>query len=313
MQQSDTFYELQQQLGKSRVKRDFVLAPYTTFKMGGPAEFYFEAETDADLVTAVKASHELNVPLTIIGGVSNVVISDKGLPGLVVRNRALYKAVEKETESEVFLKVSSGYPTTRLAHETAQEGWAGLEYHVGLPGSIGGAIYMNSKWYIDPGQDRTETYIGDCLVRARLIDSTGNIRDVERDYFQFAYDYSILHKTHEIIVWAVFKLKKEPVETTKARAQASLDYRKKTQPFGVATSGCFFRNINGESAGKLIDELGLKGYKIGGAQVSEKHANFILNTGNATTEDVQKLIAFIKEKAKKERGVDLQEEVILID
>lgn len=294
-------------LGTGRVKADCVLAPYTTFKMGGPAEFYFEAETLEDIITAVKTAHDNNLKLTILGGISNVVISDQGVKGLVVRNRYSEKSVESEDDSHTYLKVSSGYPISLLARETAALGLSGLEYHLGLPGSVGGALYMNSKW------TKPLCYVGNAVDHALLIDKKGNTRTETKEYFDFAYDYSILQKTHELIGYVVFKLTKMDAETLIQRGKDAIEYRKQTQPFGVASSGCFFQNIDGESAGKLIDELGFKGFKVGDLEVSTVHANFIINNGNGTVADFKKIVESIKQKALQEKGMTLKEEIMFID
>jgi len=305
MDRSD-FSQLQSILGESRIKQDFILAPYTTFKSGGPAQYYFEAETHDDIVNAYNAALKLKLSFTILGGASNVVISDSGIQGLVVRNRTTHMEIIKEEGNDVCLSVSSGYSITRLAKETAQDGFSGLEYHMGLPGTVGGALFMNSKW------TNPVCYVGDVVHEATLIGGDGVLKTVDWDYFEFGYDQSILQKTHEVVLSVVFKLKKDDAQKLLARGQHALKYRKQTQPFGVATSGCFFRNVDGQSAGQLIDKAGLKGYKIGGAQVSEKHANFILNTDNAKTSDVEKLVEHIKNTVKNQYNVSLHEEVQFI-
>lgn len=294
------------QFGKYRLKTNYTLAPFTTFKSGGPAEYYFEAESEDDLIHAFKIAKDTGIGVVILGGASNVVIDDDGIKGLVIRNRFFEKKILKEDATHAYLKVSSGYPITRLSKETAQMGLSGLEYHVGLPGTVGGALYMNSKW------TKPVCYVGDVLHNATLISKNGDIKTVDRDYFEFGYDQSILQKTHEIVVSAVFKLKKTDPSELMTRGQDALAYRKQTQPFGVATSGCFFRNVNGQSAGELIDKAGLKGFSIGGAKVSDKHANFIVNTHNAKTADVVELVNHIKNTVKKRYNVSLQEEVIFI-
>ena len=188
----------------------------------------------------------------------------------------------------------------------AERGFEGLDYHFGLPGTVGGAIYMNSKW------TKPLSYYGDNLVSANLVDNRGQVKTVKKSYFKFAYDFSILQKTKELLLDAVFKLKKSKPEIVKQHADFAMDYRKKTQPFGVFTSGCFFKNIDGQSAGRLIDQAGLKGKRIGGFQVSEKHANFIINDGSGKPEDLKKLLQLIKTKVKEKFGIKLEEEVIII-
>lgn len=303
----EIFEKLNNELG-DRVQRNVNLAPYATFKVGGPAEYYFQAQERGDLELAVKAAHIIGIPVRILGGISNLFIGPDGIQGLVVLNRIAWKDLIEDADDYAVLRVSSGYNMSRLAKETADSGYAGLEYHFGLPGTVGGGIFMNSKWSAHP----PTKYIGDPLVGARLMNKDGETKDVGHDYFNFAYDYSILQDTGEIVVWADFKLSKAEPEELRAHAKDAVMYRKRTQPFGVASSGCFFQNVDGESVGKIIDELGLKGYRIGGAEISTIHANFIVNTGNATADDVNKLVAYIKKKVKEERGIDLKEEVVCI-
>lgn len=300
------FDHLSRQLDKGRLRRNVRLAPYTTFKSGGPAEYYFEAETEEDLIVSQKSANELAIPFTLLGGASNVVVADRGINGLVVRNRVMYKKPIREDKAYGYLTVSSGYPMTRLAQETAKAGFSGLEYHVGLPGTVGGALYMNSKW------TNPTCYVGDCLYEAGLVDREGKVKIVTKDYFEFGYDQSILQKTREIVVWATFKLKKDAPQKLVDRGKMALSYRRQTQPFGIASSGCFFKNINGQSAGKIIERLGFKGLTIGNLKVSDKHANFVINLGGGTSDDYIEIVDIIKKKAEKELGVKLEEEVLFL-
>ncbi len=302
----NTLNQLQEILGNDRVQANFVLAPFTTFKMGGPAEFYFEAKTLEELVLAAKTAHKLNIKLTLLGGISNVVISDEGVKGLVVRNKYSEKEIVKEEEGFVYMKVSSGYSISALAGQTAAEGLCGLEYHLGLPGSVGGAIYMNSKW------TNPLCYVGDVVDSVLLIDQSGDTRVEQKEYFKFAYDYSILHETHELVGYVIFKFSKLDASVLTTRGHEAIEYRKKTQPYGVASSGCFFQNIDGQSAGKLIDDLGFKGFRVGDLEVSDIHANFIINHGKGTVSDFKKIVESIKQKALQEKGLQLHEEIRFI-
>lgn len=297
--------KLEQQLGRGRIKTDFDLSPYLTLRTRTEAEYYSEANSRNDLIKAKIASLNLKLPFFIIGGGSNLAILKKGLRGLVVRNKYIYKKIDDQN-GYVLLTVSSGYPITKLAKELADLGYEGLEYHFGLPGTIGGALYMNSKW------TNPLSYTGDRLISANLIDQNGYVKTVDHAYFNFAYDQSILQKTKEIILEAIFKLNKSYIQKTKNRANVAMRYRKQTQPFGVFSSGCFFKNVNGYSAGKLIDRVGLKGKRVGKFYVSDKHANFIIHDGNGNPEDLKKLLKLIKENVKKRFGVKLEEEVIVI-
>lgn len=297
--------QLAKYLGKDRFRYNFDISPYLTLRTKTNAEYYFEAETRDDLLKAKKASLSLKLPLFILGGGSNLAILKDSLKGLVVRNKFLYKKIEDQN-GQVFVTVSSGYPVTKLAKELANEGYAGLEYHFGLPGTVGGAVYMNSKWTKPLG------YVGDNLVSASLVGNDGKEKKVDRSYFQFAYDQSILQRTKEILIEATFKLEKSDPKITKQHSDFAMKYRRQTQPLGVFTSGCFFKNINGKSAGKLIDQAGLKGKRSGKFHVSVKHANFIINDGNGASDDLEKLLQEIKQIVFNKFGVKLKEEVIVI-
>ena len=297
--------KLEKYLGLDRIKKNFNLSPYLTFRTNTTADYYFEAETRNDLINAKRASLHLNLPFFILGGGSNLAILRKNITGLSVRNKYIQKKIESNN-NQIQLTVSSGYPITKLAKELVEAGYEGFEYHFGLPGTIGGALYMNSKW------TKPKIYVGDNLISAKLLDKNGQEKTVKRTYFNFAYDQSSLQKTKEILLEAVFKLKKSDPQSIKKRANFAIKYRKQTQPFGGFTSGCFFKNINGKSAGKLIDRAGLKGKRIGKFHVSNKHANFIIHDGNGKPEDLKKLLQIVKETVKEKFAVKLEEEVIII-
>ncbi len=306
---------LKKQFG-DRLKKDFDLSPYFTLKMKTRAEFYIEASSIDEWQEIVRMTAENHVPLFILGGGSNIAVLKNVIPGLVVRNRYMRKEVISETDEYIDVLFSSGYPMSLVVKETTEAGWSGFEYHLGLPGTLGGAIYMNSKW------TKPMTYVGDTLLTGTIIDRQGNVRTEQKEYFSFAYDYSKLQDTKEIFMEGVFRLRKEDSSVLKKRAQEALAYRKETQPFGVATGGCFFQNISQEekeshnlqttSAGYLIDHAGLKGKRIGGFVVSDKHANFVVNTGDGTPEDLNSILQLIKETVKEKFGVELKEEVQII-
>lgn len=302
------FQKLQEALGDGKVRQDVDMSVYATLKVGGPAEFYTDVTTEEEMITAIRTAYELNLPVHVFGGISNVVIGEAGLKGLTIRNMIVFKDIQEETDEYVILRVGSGYNMSRLAKETAQDGLAGLEYHLGLPGTVGGGVAVNSGWYAH----KPDRYVGDPLYRALLVSQDGFTRTETHDYFKFRYDYSILKETHEILVWIEFKLiKADPAELIQ-HGQDALEHRKNTQPYGIPTSGCFFQNVDGVSAGKIIDEAGLKGYTIGGAQVSQKHANFIENTGTATSHDIAELVAYVKQRVKEHSGIELEEEIITL-
>ncbi len=282
------------------------LKAFTTVKASAIASLFTTVKTREELIEAVKYAHKNALIPLVIGGGSNTVFASQSVDKFVIRNQYFEFEVLNESADGADVKVSGGLPVSMLIQKTITKGLEGFEYHQGLPGSVGGALHMNSKW------TKPLNYFGDRLVSATLLDSQGNEKQVDRDYFQFAYDYSRLQETHEILVEAVFHLPKADPEVLKKRAQGALEYRKSTQPFGVASSGCMFQNVDGRSAGELIDKAGLKGARVGSFVVSDKHANFIINEGEGKTGDLKKLLEMIKTKVKEVHGVDLIEEVRLI-
>jgi UDP-N-acetylmuramate dehydrogenase len=307
--------ELTKLIGKEvSVNRD--ISVYFTLKTKTEAEYFFEATTKEDIINCFKAASSLDLPFMLLGGGSNIAVLTTQIKGLVVRNMYQKKEVIEKTVKYTDILLSSGYPMSRVVKETVDDGLSGFEYHKGLPGTVGGAMYMNSKW------TKPVTYCGDNLLYAWLLTSQGEVKKVDRTYFHFAYDYSILQETKEIFLEGVFRLKSADPQLLKKRSDAALLYRQKTQPFGVATGGCFFQNISKEdqeshnlpttSAGYLIDQAGLKNREVGGYIVSDKHANFIINKGQGKPQELRELLDIIKATVRQKFGIELKEEVLLI-
>lgn len=317
------YKEIINKLGRNRVKLDEVLAPYTTIKIGGPADLFFEATITDDLVQAVGISRKHGVDYFVLGGGSNLIISDKGFRGLVIRNKTsniqLVKVKGKVAIDIIFIKVDSGVQVNRLVRYSLDEGFAGLEYFLGQPGTVGGAMWINAHnmW-------AGRKFFGDNVVEAEVLDKEGNPKTVPVYYFNFGYDKSDLQESGEIVLTVTLALKKGDKEQLWQSAQETLNYRRATQPLNYPSSGCSFRNISPEEArrigtpnnttstGFLIDSLGLKGTRIGGAKFSEKHAAFIINVDNAKAADVKALLDLAKEKIKDRYGIEVMEEVVLI-
>lgn len=291
---------------KKRIEKNKKISHLFTLKTDVIAEYFFEAKSRDDLLAIKKYSIENKIPIFILGGGSNLAVTKKIFPGIVVKNNYQDLQIIEENNENVKIKVSSGYSVSLLILKSIENGWSGFEYHYGLPGTVGGAIYMNSKW------TRPLVYFGDCLIEANLIDNNGDEKKVDKSYFKFAYDYSILQNTKEILLEAIFLLKKDLKGNIKKRAQEAINYRKKTQPLNLASSGCFFKNPGNISAGYLIDKAGLKNFSVGDFCVSDIHANFIINKGNGKREDLIKLLSIIKNKVKEKFGINLEEEVIII-
>jgi len=318
---------LEKHLGIGRVKQNEPLARLTTLKIGGPADYFFVAQTRDELVKAVKAANEVKLDYWILGGGSNVLISDKGLKGLVIRNESrsisivkrLGKIKNGQTQMEqALVEADTGVLINQLVRFTCDEGLGGLERHLGLPGTLGGALYMNSKW------TNPISYVGDVLHSAKVLERDGALKIVDQKYFDFGYDQSILQKTRETVLSATFLLTADSPKKLWERANASMEYRKKSQPMGVATAGCTFRNIplsdamrigtpnNTKSAGFLVDQVGLKGFQIGQIKYSDKHANFMLNLGGGTATDAKGLIDEAKKRVWQKFSVQIEPEVVLL-
>lgn len=283
------------------------LKAHTTIRTSTVADTFSIANTREELVDLVRSAIGSKERFMVIGGGSNTVFGGTQFHGHIIKNQYLDLQILNATTEYTDIMVSSGLPVAMLIAKTAELGLEGFEYHQGLPGTVGGAIYMNSKW-TNPLQ-----YFGDHLRSATVVDASGEMKEVDAAHFNFAYDYSSLHDTGDILIDCVFRLKKQDPSILKERARSALEYRKQTQPFGVASSGCVFQNDNGASAGKLIDECGLKGYRVGNFVVSEKHANFIVNEGDPDVSHLIELINYVKDVVRKKTGVELKEEIRIID
>ncbi len=289
----------------------------TTMKTMVIADWFVEATTPEEIQEAIAFAREKELPYLLLGGGSNTVIVKSPLHAVVIKNRFQSMEVVADTDDTVDVKVGSGTILSQLIRFCTEHGYSGLEFHRGLPGSVGGAIYMNSKW------TKPTCYVGDPVVAATLLTPSGEVKTVDRDYFQFAYDYSILHETKEILLDVTFRLKKDDPAAIEQRSKDALDHRAATQPKGTHTCGCMFQNISQAeadqigapslSAGRLIDLAGMKGQRVGSFVVSDQHANFILDDeGQGKPEDLLELIARVKEAVRQSSGLTLREEVVVI-
>lgn len=317
-------------MGPLRVYENEPLSRHTYFKIGGPARLFFEAKSLDDLKLAISTAKENKIPFAILGGGANVLVSDKGFNGLVIKNRAdgiklvgLKGTIDKTGTGikNALVWAASGTPMNQLARFTIDQGLEGLEFLLSVPGTVGGGLKINAHFETEKGE-----FLGSRLVSAVLLNpKNGEVKNVDQTYFEFSYDHSSLQETGEIVLEAVFRLDRSPdSQSLWQRAMDNVKRRNTEQPVGIACSGCIFRNITHDDAvrlatpnlttstGYVIDSLGLKGTKIGGAEISTHHANFILNTGGATAQDVIELINLVKTKAKQTYGLDLKEEIFLI-
>lgn len=271
-----------------------LLSECSTFGIGGPARYFAEAVDAKGMRDMLAYAYRSGLPVHILGKGSNTLFDDKGFNGLVILNR-----IDFLEQRENLLTVGSGYSFARLGSLTSRGGWTGLEFASGIPATVGGAVYMNA------GANGKET--ADVLKEVGYVTEKGESIRFQKEDLEFGYRHSTFQKWRGAIVDAVFYL--APSEIAKMQQREILDYRLKTQPYGNKSAGCAFRNPKGDSAGRLIDEIGLKGARIGGAAISSMHANFIVNAGNAKAAEVLALIETIKEKIYREKGIVLEEEI----
>ncbi len=294
-----------------RVHEGAPLAPMTTFKVGGPADVLVETRSADEIVDTIRLAHANRVPVTVLGGGSNVLISDRGLRGLVIRPRG----GEVVAMGDGLVRADAALTINALVRWTINHGWGGIEAWAGTPGTVGGAVFGNAHW--------KGTNISAIIASARLVRPDGTLLQVPVERMEFEYDHSRLKRTGEAVLWVAFNL--EPHHDAaglRSVARESLAYRKRTQPLESPSAGCIFMNPDAvrdkvpddipASAGALIDRAGLKGATIGGARVSSTHANFIVNDGTATAADIHALVARCRDGVRERFGVTLHEEIVYL-
>lgn len=328
---NNSYKEFRSKIGERRVLVTEPLAKYSSFRIGGPADLFYRAQTRKEIIDAVRLAHQLKIPFFVIGGGTNLLISDLGFRGLIIKNdtsnikiigiKGSNKVSEKNNKlitRQIYIESDSGVPVNRLVRFALDQGISGLEMFLGQPGTVGGAVYINAH------NVKCGSYFSDHLTAAKILHHNGEVEDVDKEYFHFGYDKSVLQKNKKLLLTVIFKLETGNKEVLWGKGHQTLEYRQQTQPYGVFTSGCTFRNIALSdamrlstpnytcSAGYLIDAVGLKGAGVGAAKFSEHHANFIINSKDARASDVLELIRLAKEKVKNKFGVELTEEIVLV-
>ena len=289
------------------LRHDVPLAPLTTYRIGGPADLFVAVQSTDALVDAVLAARDAGVPYFLLGTGANILVGDRGFRGLVIHNRANHVRIDGTR-----LTADSGATIADLIELTARHGLSGLEHFAGIPSSVGGAIWQNLH-FLAP--DRIETlFIERVVESAEILDATNVRRTVDRDFFRFGYDDSRLHHEEIIVLEVTFALERKPTTAIRAQAAANLQWRAERQPSVAEFPSCgsVFKKIAGVGAGRLIDQAGLKGYRIGDAQISPRHANFFVNLGNATARDVLALATLAREEVRRQFGYELEMEIGLV-
>jgi UDP-N-acetylmuramate dehydrogenase len=288
---------------------------HTSFKVGGPARYFVKAESLDDLKKALDLAREKGIPFFILGNGTNLLVSDKGFDGVIITLAGDFSSIE-DLGNGAF-KVGAAIPLGRFARSVLKQGFAGIHKLAGIPGTLGGAIYMNAGAY---GQE-----IGTSCTQVTVLDSDGNIREFAASECEFGYRQSIFQKNNAIILSATFLL---PTAASLGKTTADLEAelaecmakRKASQPLNMPNAGSTFKRLSVGAAdtpaqiapGYYIEQAGLKGYRIGGAEVSTVHANFIVNAGEVTASDIKKLSEYVQQKVAEKFGIQLHREIILL-
>jgi UDP-N-acetylmuramate dehydrogenase len=301
-----------------RLKTDELMSKYSNFRIGGPAKWFVEVRAVEELVHALRIAKDNGIQIFVFGGASNILVNDDGFDGLVIKMAMRRIQIEGTT-----VRAEAGVLMTTLARQTAEKGLSGLEWAITLPGTLGGGVRGNAGCF----GGETWDHIKDVEVYSR-----GEIQTRKKEDVEVGYRDSAFKRADDIILAATFELENKDVEELKSRMDEILEKRKVTQPTTAGSAGCMFKNYeikdneidhlkekldlpesminkNQISAGWLIEKMDLKGKQIGGAQISDKHGNFLINTGDATADHVAQLVALVKTRARDEYGILLKEEV----
>jgi UDP-N-acetylmuramate dehydrogenase len=293
-----------------RAVRDAPLAPYTTFKVGGPADWLVHARTAAEIRFVVAAARDANVPVTVLGGGSNVLIADGGIRGIVIR----VHGGDVRRVSDDRLRVDAGLTINGLVRWTINRGFAGIEAWAGTPGTVGGAIHGNAHF--------KGRMIAELIESVEIVSPDGELHRIDVGDMEFGYDRSRLQRTREIAITADFRVERGETAALRTVARESLAYRKRTQPLESASAGCIFQNPDPAldlvpegipwSAGALVDRAGLKGSREGQARVSPTHGNFIINEGQASAVEIRQLVERCRRAVRDRFGVALRDEIVYL-
>lgn len=305
MEKERIMLQLQNIIPQENILEDEPMKKHTSFKIGGNAEFFVKVETLEQLQKILEFTQENNIQLTIVGNGSNLLVKDSGIRGIVAKISIQGINIDiNTTDGEAEITVKSGTPIGFLAQKLYQEEITGFEELSGIPGTIGGAVVMNAGAH---GKE-----MKDIVTEITAIDYEGKIHKFSNKEAEFAYRKSMFSNEKYIIVEAKLELQKGKKEEIKEKMDTYKQYRKEKQPIEYSSAGSIFKRGEDFITAKLIDELGLKGFQVGGAQVSEKHAGFIINKENATADDVLKLTQIIKEKVYEKYGKKIELEVKII-
>lgn len=277
------------------------MSKHTSFHIGGPADALAQPQNVAELQVLLKKAEELSIPVTLIGNGSNLLVRDKGIRGLVIK---MGNALKETVIAEEMITFGSGVSLALASKKAAALGLSGMEFAVGIPGSIGGAVYMNAGAY--------DGEMAKIVKQVEVLNEAGEIRTLLADDLAFGYRHSALQDSRDIVLSVTVQLVRGDVKAIEAKMDDFSERRISKQPLELPSAGSMFKRPTGYFAGTLIDQSGLKGYTVGGAQVSTKHAGFVVNIGDATAADVLQLIKDVQAKVYAGYGVHLEPEVMVI-
>jgi UDP-N-acetylmuramate dehydrogenase len=307
---SSALTALEARLQSLSPRRDVELAPYTTFRIGGPADLFCEPGSADDLALAVCAARELGVPYFVLGLGANILIGDRGFRGIVIRNAAHHERWSDDGK----LWVESGAVMRDLISESVHRGWSGLEHFVGIPSTVGGAIWQNLH-FLSPAPERERTvFIAEVFDSCEILSAEGDRRTVDAGYVNFGYDDTVFHHRADIVLAVTFALMPGDPDVMYRVMQENLSWRGARHPWLEInpSAGSIFKKIEGVGAGRLIDQCGMKGFRVGDAQISHIHANIVVNLGHATAREVRELIATAQKRVQERFGHELEPEITFV-
>ncbi|HEY8108690.1 MAG TPA: UDP-N-acetylmuramate dehydrogenase [Patescibacteria group bacterium] len=289
-----------------KIQRDVHLARFTTFGIGGAADYFTAPQSADELARAVAWADDEEYDWFVLGSGANVLFGDGGFRGLVIKNEA-----KRFEFKDRLLKAESGATIAELIDAATERGLSGLEHYKGIPSTVGGAMWQNLHFLSYPHE---KTRFIEEVVDGATILVDGEPKQVTKDYFKFGYDTSVLHRNDDVVLDVTFALEESTPEDIEEISEGNLAWRKRVHPPNAVqmSAGSIFQKVKDVGAGRLIDQCGLKGYRVGGAEVSDHHANYILNVENATAEDVRKLIEHIQRTVKEKTGYELQPEISFV-
>lgn len=295
--------KLQELLNRNDILKNEPMSKHTSFKIGGNAEYFIKVKTIQNLKEILVLANENNIPITIIGNGTNLLVKQGGIKGFVLKLE-LNEFKIKRSAKDILITVEAGMSLAALSTIALKEEITGLEFLSGIPGTIGGAIRMNAGAY--------GTEMKDIVIKTKVMSYDGKIRNLNLEEQKFSYRNSVFSNNEFIILETTLKLKKGKKNEIESKIKEYSLSRKETQPFEYPSAGSTFKRIDEIATAKLIDDCGLKGFNVGDAEVSRKHAGFIVNKGNATANDVLELAQIVKDKVKEKFNVDIELEILVL-